>query len=164
MFFAAINQHSELYATRAAEVDQLIERGANRATGVKHVVDQNDVAVFDVAGKICAIDDRLGADGREIVAIERDVEYADWRSIAFEIGNLLRHAFSEGNSATPDYNQKQVAGAVIFFDNFGRQARQCPIDARAIHDASLLYKVHVRGYYHSHKTHKRHKMYFSYSA
>src|SRR5215213_3654271 len=146
MFFAAINQYSELYATRAAEVDQLIERCANRATGVKHVVNQNDVAVFDVAGEICAIDDRLGADSREIVAIERDVEYADWRAIAFEIRNLLRHAFGEWNATTPDSNKKQVAGAVVFFDNFGGQARQCPIDARAIHDAGLLYKVHVRGY------------------
>src|SRR6185295_17746419 len=32
MFFATIDQHSELHATRATKVDQLIECGANRAT------------------------------------------------------------------------------------------------------------------------------------
>src|SRR5215216_2637729 len=121
MFFAAVDQYSELYATRAAEIDQLIERGANRATGVKHVVDQNDVAVFDVAGKICAIDDWLRSNGREIVAIESDVEYADRRAITFEVRDLLRHAFGEWNAATPDSNEEQVAGAVIFFDHFGGQ-------------------------------------------
>jgi hypothetical protein len=41
----------------------LIERRANRAPGVKHVVDQDDVSIFDVAGKICAIDDWFCADG-----------------------------------------------------------------------------------------------------
>src|SRR6185369_824770 len=124
MFFTAIDEHCELHAARPTEVDQLIECGANRTTGVKHVVDQNDVAVFDVAGKICAIDDWLGANSRKIVTIERDVEYADGRSITFEVGNLLRHAFCEWDAATSDSNKKQVAGAVIFFDDFGRQARQ----------------------------------------
>ena len=42
-----------------------------------------------------------------------------------------------------DADEKQVACAVIFFDDFGRQARQCPIDARAIHDAGFLYEIHV---------------------
>src|SRR6185369_5810453 len=81
MFLATIDQHCQLHPTRAAEIDQLIERRANRAAGIKHVVDQNDVAVFDVAGKVGAIDDRLGADGRKVVAIKSDVEHADWRSI-----------------------------------------------------------------------------------
>src|ERR1700752_1448558 len=62
MFFAAIDQDCQLYPFRAAEVDQLIERGANRAAGVEHVVDQDDVAILDVAGKICAINYRFRAD------------------------------------------------------------------------------------------------------
>jgi hypothetical protein len=35
---------------------------------------------------------------------------------------------------------------MVFFHYLGRQAGQCAIDARAIHDASLLYKIHLRGY------------------
>src|SRR6185295_11507356 len=128
------------------------------------VVDQNDVAVFDVAGKICAIDDRLGSDNREVVAIESDIEYADWRSIAFEIGDLLRHALGEWNTTTSDSDEKQVASAVILFDDFGRQARQCPIDARAIHDAGFLYKFHLCGDTTiAAKRHKRCKVYFCFA-
>ena len=152
-----------LYTGRTirAALDQLIECGANRATGVEHVVDQNDVAVFDVAGKICAIDDWFGSNGREVVAIEGDVEYADRRSIAFEIGDLLRHAFGEWDAATSDSDKKQVACAVILFDDFGRQARQCPIDARAIHDAGFLYKFHLCGDTTiATKRHKSRKVYF----
>jgi hypothetical protein len=40
----------------------LIERRANRAAGVKHVVDQDDVAVFDIAVELRAIDNWLRAD------------------------------------------------------------------------------------------------------
>jgi hypothetical protein len=36
---------------------------------------------------------------------------------------------------------------MIFFDDFGRKARQRAIDARAIHYASLLDEIHFRGYY-----------------
>jgi hypothetical protein len=36
---------------------------------------------------------------------------------------------------------------MVFFDNFGGKARQRAIDARAIHDASLLNEIHVGGYY-----------------
>jgi predicted ATPase len=70
---------------------------------------------------------------------------------AFEVGDLLRHAFREWDATTSDSHEEQIAGAVIFLDNLGRQARQCPVDARAIHDAGFLDKIHVRGYYHSRK-------------
>src|SRR5215510_5509584 len=146
MFFAAIDEHCQLHAARASEVDQLIERGADRATGVKHVVNQHDVAVFDVAGKISAVHNRFRTDCRKVVAIKRDVEYADRWSITFKVGNLLRHAFGEWHSASSDSDEEEVAGAVIFFNDFGRKARQRAIDARAIHDTSLLDKIHVRGY------------------
>ena len=32
---------------------------------------------------------------------------------------------------------------MVFFDNLGRQTRQRAIDARAIHDASLLDEIHL---------------------
>src|SRR6185369_9236566 len=144
MFFPAIDEHRKLHATRASEVDQLIERGADRATSVKHVVDQHDVAVLDGAGKIGTIKNWFRADCRKVIAIKRDVEYADRWTITFEVSNLLRHAFGERHSAASDSHEEQVARPVIFFDDFGRQTRQRAIDARAIHNTSLLDKIHVR--------------------
>jgi len=147
MFLAAVDQHRKLHAARAAKIDQLIESRANGAAGIKHVVDQDDVAILDVAGKFCAIDYRLGADSRKVVAIERDVEHADGRPVTFEVRDFIGHALGERHAAAANADEKQVARAVVFFDHFGRQTSQRAIDARAIHDASLLDEVHVRGYY-----------------
>jgi len=60
---AAIGEHREAHGARPTEVEELVQGGANGAAGVKHIVDQDDVTVFDVAGKIGAIDDGLGSDG-----------------------------------------------------------------------------------------------------
>ena len=44
---AAIEQHRQLHPRRPAEVEDLVERGADGAAGVEDVVDQDDVLVVD---------------------------------------------------------------------------------------------------------------------
>src|SRR6185295_877515 len=100
MLFAAIDQDGELHAFGTAKVDQLIKRRADRASGVKHVVNEYDVAVFDIARKVGAVNNRLGADGRKIVAIQRDVENADRWTVAFKVRDLVGHSFRERHTAT----------------------------------------------------------------
>ena len=75
---AAVDQHDELNRLRPAELDQRVERRANRPAGVEHVVDQQDPLVVDRERNLGAADDRLRADGvaHQVVAIERDVERA----------------------------------------------------------------------------------------
>src|SRR5215210_7356885 len=48
VLLAAVHEDGELDAARAAEVDELVERGADGAARVEHVVDEQDVLVFDV--------------------------------------------------------------------------------------------------------------------
>ena len=38
VLFAAVDQNGELYAVRATEIHQLVERGADRATRIKNIV------------------------------------------------------------------------------------------------------------------------------
>jgi hypothetical protein len=45
---AAVDQHRQLHAGRAAEVEQLVDHRADRAAGVEHVVDQHDRAAVDL--------------------------------------------------------------------------------------------------------------------
>src|SRR6185369_8931807 len=85
----------------------------------------------------------LRAHSRKVVAIKSDIKHTDGRTITFEVGDLLRHAFGERNAAPPDPNEEQVAGAMIFFNDFGGKTSQCAIDARAIHNASFLDEFHV---------------------
>ena len=73
---SAVDQHGELHAARPAEVHQRVERGAHRAPGVEHVVDQHDLAVVERKADVGALHLRLLRRARQIVAVERDVDDA----------------------------------------------------------------------------------------
>src|SRR6185503_16820941 len=62
MFVPAIDQHRKLHPPRTPEIDQLIHCRADRAAGVKHVVNPNDRASFNVTRQFGAADDGLRAD------------------------------------------------------------------------------------------------------
>src|ERR1700720_176512 len=146
MFLAAIYKDCQLHAPRPAEVDQLVKRRAYSSTRVKDVIDQDDAAAFDVSGQFSAVNDRFGTDCRKIVAIKCDVHDANGRTYAFEIRNLVGHAFGQRHTAPSDADKVKIVSAVILFDNLRRQTRQRAIDARAIHNASLLGEIHFTGY------------------
>src|SRR5258705_6089643 len=146
MLFAAINQYCELHAFGPAKVDQLIKRRADGTSGVKHIVNQHDVTVLNVSGKICAVNYWLGADRGEIVAIQRDVENANRWSIPFKVRDLVGHSFRERHASAAYSHQIQIAGAVVFFDKLRSQAGQRASDSRAVHDACLLDEIHFAGY------------------
>ena len=93
---AAVDQDGELDFSRPAEIHELVERGTDRASGVKNVVDENDVLTVDVVVELGAIDDRIRSDGRKIVAIKRDIEDAVKRPLAFELLDLIAMRSASG--------------------------------------------------------------------
>ena len=48
---AAVDQHRQLHHPRPAHVAQRVQRGAHRAPGVQHVVDEDHQRVVDTAGR-----------------------------------------------------------------------------------------------------------------
>src|SRR5438477_485132 len=73
---AAIDEHGEGDAPWPPEVRQLVERGADGAAGVQHVVDDDHVLAVDVHRDSGRPDHRPRTHGLEVVAVERDVERA----------------------------------------------------------------------------------------
>ena len=73
---AAVHEDDQLDRLRPSELDERVERRANRPAGVEHVVHEQDALVVDRERDVGASDDRLGADGmaHEVVPVERDVE------------------------------------------------------------------------------------------
>ena len=71
-------------APRPAEVGALVQRGADGAAGVEHVVHDHDRRPSR-SGSCVSTDDGAGTDGLEVVAIERDVELAAGNIIAFGV-------------------------------------------------------------------------------
>ena len=56
---AAVDQHQQLHARRAAVVEQRVERGADGAAGVEHVVHQDDVFALHRKRDLGGADHRL---------------------------------------------------------------------------------------------------------
>ena len=76
---AAVGQHGQLHAVGAAVVEQGVDRGADRAAGVEHVVHQHDGHAVEGEVDVRVEDHRLafGPAGRDVVAVEGDVEVAE---------------------------------------------------------------------------------------
>jgi hypothetical protein len=70
---AAVGQHGELHARRAAVVEQRVDRGADGAPRVEHVVDEHDRVVLERERQVARAD-LGGVARRDVVAVERDVE------------------------------------------------------------------------------------------
>jgi hypothetical protein len=144
MFVPAIDQNRELHAPRPAEINQLVQRRAHRATRVKHIVNQDDTAPFDIARQFRAADNRFGADRRKIVTIQSYVENAYWRALAFEVSDFVSDAIGQRDAATANTNQDEIRQAVVFFYDLGSQPCQRAIDTRAIHYPSFFSELHWR--------------------
>src|SRR5262249_29718664 len=121
VFVPAIDEHRQLPSSGPSEIDQLVERRAYRASGVKDVVDQDYSPAFDVAGQLRAANNWLGADCRKIVAIQSNVENADRRPLSFEVLDLVGYPNGQRHTAPANPYQDQISYAVILFDDFGSQ-------------------------------------------
>ena len=82
-----------------AEIEKAVHRRTNRAAGVENVVHDHEVAAVHGEIDVCGLNDRLRAYGREVVAVERDVQRAD-RHFCTCVKPLNRFA-SRWDSGTP---------------------------------------------------------------
>jgi hypothetical protein len=74
---AAIGENRELDTRRATIVEQFVDRRARRATGIQHVIDQDQRPAFDIEGNRARFDACMQAPFAVIVAVERNVDQTD---------------------------------------------------------------------------------------
>ena len=101
-----------------AEVRQLVERRADGAPRVEHVVHDAQRRAVDLQRQFGLADDRTRADRLQVVAIERDVEGAARHGDLFPGVDDGGDAIGQLNAATLDADEHQGVGAVGTFDNF----------------------------------------------
>jgi dihydroorotate dehydrogenase len=140
MLAAAVDEDGELDFFGAAEIHQLVERGPDGAAGVEHVVDEDDYFAFDIFAQLGSVHDRICPDGREVVAIERDVDDAVNRANAFESLNFVDDPFGKRNAAPPDADYVELDRTVVFLDYLRSQPRNGPFNAGAVHYSRFLHK------------------------
>ena len=82
-----------------AEIGERVERGAHRAAGVQHVVDQDHVDAVDVKGNIGDLDRGLFEGRAVVVAVEGDVQNAGRQFDMFEGVYFFGDALGQKNAA-----------------------------------------------------------------
>ena len=132
----AIDEHDQLDFLRTAEIDQRVERGANRAPRIQHVVHEQDFLIVDRERNLRAAHQRLGPDGmpHHVIAVQRDVERPGPQRL---VRDLLEHpgeTLGEHVAARADADQREVLGAAVALENFVRDARQRASHAVGVHD------------------------------
>ena len=138
---AAVDEHGELDGLGAAEVDQLVERGAHRAAGVEHVVAKHDNAVVDRPRQMRALDLRLGGDGGQVVAIEGDVEDADGDLLPLHGLDLGGDLLGQGHAAGADAGQQEPGEIGLTLHDFPGHTPDDPRHLLGVEDRRLRLQV-----------------------
>src|ERR1700686_5017788 len=110
---AAIDQDTELYLPGPPLLEESIHGGTHGASGVEDVIHQHDVLAGDGKLNVGFLHHRHGLHGREIVAIQSDVEGAHRHVSLFDPPDHLPQPLREEYAAPADSDQTKLGGSVI---------------------------------------------------
>ena len=131
---AAVHEHGELDARRAAEVDELVEGGADGAAGEEHVVHEHHRAAVDREEDVGALGDRLGGQAREVVAVERDVEGAHRGLRPRRLGDEPGEPPGERHAAAADAHEGEALRVRVALEDLVRDAGEGPGHSARVHE------------------------------
>src|SRR5256885_5717049 len=114
---AAINQHAELNAARAAMIEQRVKRGARCAAGIEHVVAEDDTLLRHRHADFALLHQRLWTDGGKVIAIKRDIQGSNRHWHFFDLLDQLPQALRQRHApaANPD-EREMLAASELFYD------------------------------------------------
>ena len=142
---AAVHQHGQLDDGWAAVVHERIQRTADGAARIEHVVHQHDVLAVQIERKVRDVDFRIEGD-RRVVAIERDVQGPHGNLDPFYLLDALGQPMGQHIAARDDAHQGKVIRAVVALQDLMRDTRKRTIDLGRVHDNGL----HVFAALHTH--------------
>src|SRR5688500_3444321 len=132
-----VDQDRELDHPRAPEIDERVERGADRPPGEQHVVHEDDGLVFDRERDVGTAHHRR-APHVEIVAIERDVERADRQVAAVDLRDLRGEAMGDGDAAGPQADERDVGAAGVLLEDLVSDAGEGAVESGFVENLSFL--------------------------
>src|ERR1039457_2627386 len=131
---SAVDQHQQLHPGRAAVVEQRVQRGADGAAGVQHVVHQDDILTRHGKRNLRRAHHRLDVHRAQIVAIQVDVEDAHRDFPVFQALDLRRKPLRQRNAAAPDANKGELIQIFRLLQDLVSQPYQGPVDLRGAHE------------------------------
>ena len=138
----AVGDHGELDAGRAAVVEQRLDRGADGAAGVEHVVHEDDRAALEPEVEPGVADDRLrvarrlAAAHRDVVAVEGDIDRAEGDLARFGRA-LLDQALEplrQRDAAAMDADERDLREILVALDDLVRDAGKRPPERFCVED------------------------------
>src|SRR5215469_10319399 len=119
-----INKNKKLHALRAPLIEECIEGGANGATGIKHIVKQDNVAACDIEADRTRDNGGTGTCRRQIISVKADVQNPNINRVSLDLFDHPCQSLRERDSAALDANETEVRAAVILLDDLMRQPHQ----------------------------------------
>ena len=114
---AAVDEDREPHGAGPAELGERVEGGADRATGVEHVVDEDDDLVVDATGGDARAVRRAHRVAAQVVAVERDVELADGDRRPLDLLDARRETARERDAARGDAEEDEPLAALVAFED-----------------------------------------------
>ena len=93
---ASVNKASQLNRRGPSHVEDRLDRGSNRTSGIDHVIDQNNLAVVDRVRYESLVDNRVLTEEAQVITIERDIQKAQIRLMSFYLSQFLDNASAKG--------------------------------------------------------------------
>src|SRR5690606_6521548 len=121
-----VDQYRELDALGAPVVHQCVERGANRAAGVQHVVHHDHVGPLERLGYVTGPNAGVGQGGGCIVSVQRDVDGPEW-DFTFQLSEPALQARGDGHPAAAYADQDQVGRSAVPLDDLSRHPSETTI-------------------------------------
>src|SRR5665213_3595586 len=119
-----VDQHGKPDRARPAEIGDRVERGADGASGVEHVVDEHDGQSGDRAANL-----RLRQLARDVVvAVQVHVQKAELRKRTADLRDLRSEPAGQPLAAAPDPDQQEPVLHVLGLDDLVGHARDRPFD------------------------------------
>ncbi|BDZ50669.1 hypothetical protein GCM10025867_29100 [Frondihabitans sucicola] len=125
---AAVDQDGQAHDARATESAQGVERGADGAAGVEHVVDQDDGLAVDATGRKRRGAGRPGGLPPEVVAVERHVDGADGNGFATDRLECATQTIGEMDAASGDAQDDEIVCPAIALEDLVGDACQSTRD------------------------------------
>ena len=117
------------------EVDERVERRADRAPREQDVVDEQDASLVYGEGDLGSSQQRLRSDRvpHEIVPIQRDVEGAGRHLAARDLQQAAGQPLRERHAAAPNADQRDIAGAPIALHDLMRDPHEGAANSVRLH-------------------------------
>jgi hypothetical protein len=130
---ATVDEDGQPHDAGPAEVGEGVERSADGAAGVEHVVDQHDDLVVDAARRDVGVHRAAGGLAAQVVAVHGHVERTDRHGVALDLLDQRGEPVRQCDATGWDAKQDKVLRSLVVLDDLVGDPLEDAGDIRGAH-------------------------------